>query len=225
MAFARRQFLQLAAGAAALPAAHVWAQTYPARPIRLLVPVAPGGVLDIVARSWSDRMRTVLGAVVIENHPGGGGSLGAAAVARARPDGYTILLGSSSIHLTELLLKSRPLYDPMKDLEPIAMIAVYGVAIAVHPSVPVYTLKDLIDYTKSNPGKLSYGSPGAGTMNHLAGELLKSLAVIPDLPTYRIEVQGRRSLTRLVDSFRLSCPALLVRFWSCTDQANYDCSR
>jgi hypothetical protein len=90
--FARRQFLHLAAGAAALSAARVGAQTYPARPIRLLVPVAPGGVLDIVARSWADKMRTVLGTVVIENHPGGGGSLRAAAVAHARPDGYTILL-------------------------------------------------------------------------------------------------------------------------------------
>ena len=78
-------------------------------------------------------MRTVLGTVVIENQGGGGGSLGAAAVAHARPDGYTILLGGSTIHLTEMLLKSRPLYDPMKDLEPIAMMAVYAMAIAVHP--------------------------------------------------------------------------------------------
>jgi tripartite-type tricarboxylate transporter receptor subunit TctC len=204
--FARRQFLHLAAGAAALSAAsRVWARTYPARPIRLLIPVAPGGALDIVARSWADRMRTVLGAVVIENHPGGGGSLGAAAVAHARPDGYTILLGGSSIHLTELLLKSRPLYDPMKELEPIAMIAVYGVAIAVHPSVPVYTLKDLIDYTKSNPGKLSYGSPGAGTMNHLTGELLKSLAAIPDLP----HISYRGSGPALIDAVSGQLPIIM----------------
>jgi hypothetical protein len=93
--FARRQFLHLAAGAAALSAAsRVWARTYPARPIRLLIPVAPGGTLDIVARSWADKTRIFLGTGVIENHPGGGGSLGAAAVAHARPDGYTILWGA-----------------------------------------------------------------------------------------------------------------------------------
>jgi tripartite-type tricarboxylate transporter receptor subunit TctC len=197
----------LAAGAAALPAISpvAIAQTYPARPIRLLVPFAPGGGFDTIARPWADKMRTVLGTVVIENQGGGGGSLGAAAVAHARPDGYTILLGGSTVHLTELLLKSRPLYDPMKDLEPIEMMAVYAIAIAVHPSVPVYTLKDLIDYTKANPGKLSYGSAGVGTMNHLSGELFKSLADIPDLP----HIPYRGSGPALVDAVSGQLPIII----------------
>jgi tripartite-type tricarboxylate transporter receptor subunit TctC len=182
--FCLRIFLYLGASAAALSVMPhlVRAQTYPARPIRLVIPFAPGGAFETIARPWADKMRTFLGTVVIENQGGGGGSLGAASVAHARPDGYTILLGGSSTHLTELLLKNRPLYDPMSDLEPIAMIAVYAFAIAVHPSVPVYSLKDLVEYAKTNPGKLSYGSAGVGTTNHLTGELFKSLTAIPDLP-------------------------------------------
>jgi tripartite-type tricarboxylate transporter receptor subunit TctC len=182
-----------------------WAQTYPARPIRLLVPFAPGGAFDTIARPWADKMRTVLGTVVIENLGGGGGSLGAAAVAHARPDGYTILLGGSTIHLTELLLKNRPLYDPLKDLEPISMMAVYAMAIAVHPSVPVHTLKELIDYAKANSGKLSYGSAGVGTMNHLAGELLKSLTAIPDLP----HIPYRGSGPALIDAVSGQLPIVV----------------
>jgi tripartite-type tricarboxylate transporter receptor subunit TctC len=108
--------------------------------------------------------------------------LAAAAVAHAEPDGYTIFLGSSSIHLAELILREHPLLDPMKDLLPISMLAITCFAIAVHPSVPVQNLKELIAYVKDNPGRLSYGSSGAGTINHLSGELLKSLAGITDLP-------------------------------------------
>ncbi len=103
-------------------------------------------------------------------------------VAHAPPDGYTVLLGSSSIHLAEMVLRAHPLLDPMKDLLPISMVAITCFAIAVHPSVPAQNLKELIAYVKANPGKLSYGSAGAGTMNHLSGELLKSLAGITDLP-------------------------------------------
>ncbi len=203
----RRTFLHLATRAAALSAAPhiVWGQTYPERPIRLLIPFAPGGAFDIIARPWADKMRTVLGTVVIENQGGGGGSLAATAVAHSRPDGYTILLGGSSTHLTELLLKSRPLYDPMKDLEPIAMMAVYAIAIAVHPSVPVYTLKDLIDYAKANPSKLSYGSPGVGTTNHLIGELFKSQTTIPDLP----HIPYRGSGPALVDAVSGQLPIIM----------------
>src|SRR5215510_4841791 len=114
----RRQFLHLAAGTAALPAvsrlAH--AQNYPTKPIRLVVPFPPGGAFDFVGRPWADKMKPLVGAVVIENIGGGGSSLGAAAVARARPDGYTILLGGTQTHVNEALLKSRPLYDAAKDL-------------------------------------------------------------------------------------------------------------
>src|SRR6184192_727917 len=102
------------------------AQTkYPDRPIRLVIPFPPGGVYDAVGRPWADRIKPVLGTVVVENIGGAGGSLGAAAVARAQPDGYTILLGGTLPHVNEALLKSRPLYDPVKDLDPIASVAAY----------------------------------------------------------------------------------------------------
>jgi tripartite-type tricarboxylate transporter receptor subunit TctC len=153
-------------------------QTYPSRPIRLVLPFPPGGVFDLLGRPWADRMKMPLGTVIVENLSGAGGSLAAASVARASPDGYTILLGASSIHLIEIILKSRPLYDPIKDLEPISMLAISAFAIAVHPSVPAQNLKQFIDYAKANPGELSYGTAGAGSMNHLSGELLKSLTGI-----------------------------------------------
>jgi tripartite-type tricarboxylate transporter receptor subunit TctC len=103
-------------------------------------------------------------------------------VAHSAPDGYTIFLGGSSIHLAEMILREHPLLDPMKDLTPVAMVAITCFGITVHPSVPAQNLKELIDYLKANPGKLSYGSAGAGTMNHLTGELFKSLTGIADLP-------------------------------------------
>ena len=164
MKLPRRKFLHLAAGAAALPAiSHIAvAQTYPTRPIRLVVPFPPGGAFDALGRPWAEKMKPLLGTVVVENIGGGGGSLGAAAVARARPDGYTILLGGTLPHVNEALLKSRPLYDPVKDLDPIAGVAANFLGIAVHPSVPAQTLKELIAYAKANPGKLSYGHAGVG---------------------------------------------------------------
>jgi tripartite-type tricarboxylate transporter receptor subunit TctC len=179
----RRRFLHLAAGAAALPIASriAVAQTYPSRPIRLVIPFPPGGAFDAVGRPWADKMKPLLGTVVVENIGGGGASLGAAAVARARPDGYTILLGGTQTHVNEALLKSRPLYDPVKDLDPIAGVAANVLCIAVHPSVPVQTLKELIAYAKANPGKLSYGHSGVGSIQHLAGELFKSLAGTPEI--------------------------------------------
>jgi tripartite-type tricarboxylate transporter receptor subunit TctC len=179
----RRHFLHLAASAAALPVVSriARAQAYPSRPIRLVVPFPPGGAFDAVGRPWADKMKPLLGTVVVENISGGGASLGAAAVARARPDGYTILLGGTQTHLNEALLKSRPLYDPVKDLDPIASVAAYFLGIAVHPAVPVQTLKELIAYAKANPGKLSYGHAGVGTIQHLTGELFKSLNGTPDI--------------------------------------------
>ena len=148
---------------------------YPDRPIRLVVPFPPGGGYDAVGRPWAERIKPLLGTVVIENQGGGGSSLGAAAVARARPDGYTILLGGSSTHITEAILKGHPLYDPLKDLEPISNLVVAAFALAIHPAVPARTLKEFIDYAKANPGRLSYGHAGVGSLNHLTGEMLKSL--------------------------------------------------
>src|SRR5271154_221472 len=180
----RRRFLHLAAGTAVLPAVSrfAWADTYPARPIRLVLPFPPGGVFDIVGRPWADKVKTTLGTVFVDNQPGAGGSLAAQLVAHSAPDGYTIFLGTSSIHLAEMVLREHPLLDPMKDLVTVSMVAITCFGIAVHPSVPAQNLKELVDYVKANPGKLSYGSSGAGTMNHLSGEMFKSLTAITDLP-------------------------------------------
>jgi tripartite-type tricarboxylate transporter receptor subunit TctC len=121
------------------------------------------------------QVKPLLGTVIIENIGGGGSSLGAAAVARARPDGYTILLGGTLPHVNEALLKSKPLYDPIKDLDPIACLAANFLSVAVHPSVPVQTLTELIAYAKANPGKVNFGSQGVGTTPHLTGELFARL--------------------------------------------------
>src|SRR5438105_1002185 len=210
MKLARRQCLQLAGAAAALPAAarNARAQSYPARPIQLVIPFPPGGAFDAIGRPWADRMKTVLGTVVVENQGGGGSSLGAASVARARPDGYTILLGGSSTHITEAILKSRPLYDPLKDLEPISNIAVAPFALAMHPSVPATTLLEFIAYVKANPGKLSYGHAGVGSLNHLTGELLKSLAGISGLVQVPYRGSGPATTDTLSGQVQLVTPAV-----------------
>ena len=183
MKLPRRHFLQVVAAAVALPVVSriALAQAYPTRPIRLVIPFPPGGAYDAVGRPLADKLRPLLGAVVVDNIGGGGASLGAAAVARARPDGYTLLLGGTLPHVNEALLKSKPLYDPVKDLDPIAAVAANVLCIAVHPSVPAQTLRELIAYAKANPGKLSYGHAGVGSIQHLTGELFKSLAGTPDI--------------------------------------------
>jgi tripartite-type tricarboxylate transporter receptor subunit TctC len=181
----RRNFLTIGLAAVSVPAlipCVALAQSlYPERPIRLVIPFPPGGSYDAIGRPWADRMKNLLGTVIVENQGGGGSSLGAAAVARARPDGYTLLIGGGNTHITESLLKSRPLYDPLKDLDPICNVALTPFAIAVHPGVPVGSLKELIDHAKANPGKLSYGSAGVGSLNHLTGELFKSLTGTPEI--------------------------------------------
>jgi tripartite-type tricarboxylate transporter receptor subunit TctC len=183
MPLPRRRFLRLCAGGAALAAAPRFAsaQNYPTRPIRLVVPFAPGGAYDTVGRPLADRLKPLLGTVIVENIGGGGSSLGAAAVAHARPDGYSILLGGSVPYVIEALLKNRPLYDPVKDLEPISRVARSALFIIVHPGLPVRDLKDLVAFDKSNPGKLSFGHVGIGSTNHLTGELFKSLTGTSDI--------------------------------------------
>ena len=183
MKLPRRKFLRLAAGAAALPAITcvASAETYPARPIRLVVPFPPGGAFDAVARPWVEKMKPLLGTIIIENIGGGGSSLGAAAVVRARPDGYTILLGGTLTHINEALLKTRPLYDPVKDLDPISSVAISAFVLAVNPSVPARSLKEFAAYAKAQSVKISYAHPGIGSLPQLIGELFKSLAGLPDM--------------------------------------------
>ena len=177
MKLRRRMLLQLTVGVAALAAASriARAQAYPTHPIRLVIPFPPGGAFDAVGRPFADQMKALLGVVVVENTGGGGGSIGAAAVAHAKPDGYTLLLGGTLPHVNEALLKSTPLYDPVKDLDPITAVAANVLCIAVHPSVPALSLREFIAYANANPGKVSYGHAGVGSIQHLTGELFKSL--------------------------------------------------
>jgi tripartite-type tricarboxylate transporter receptor subunit TctC len=154
---------------------------YPERPIRLIVPFAPGGATDVVGRLWAQKIGPDLGTVVIENKASGGGALGASEVARAQPDGYTFLFGNTSTQVLLPLLMSRPPYDPVRDFASIYILANSPTVIVVHESVPARTLLELIAYAKTNPGRLSYGSAGAGTLTNLAGELFKQLINAPDI--------------------------------------------
>ncbi len=166
----------------AWPPFAAWAQgRYPDRPIKLVVPFAPGGATDVVGRLWAEKMRPLLGTVVVENRASGGGALGAAEVARAQPDGYTFLFGNTSTQVLIPAIASRPSYDPLKDFVGIYLLCNSPNSIVVHASVPARTLAELIAYAKANPGKLSYGSAGVGTMTNLAGELFKQLIGAPDI--------------------------------------------
>jgi len=154
---------------------------YPERPIKLMVAFSAGGVNDVVGRQWADRMKTLLGTVYVENQSGGTGTIATGEVARARPDGHTILLGSTSTLILNPMTMSRVPYDAIKDFTPIAILCVSTTSVVVHASVPVKTLKEFITYAKANPGKLSYGSAGTGTMSNLSGELFKQLTGLTDL--------------------------------------------
>ena len=154
---------------------------YPERPIRLIVPFAPGGATDVVGRLWAQKIGPDLGTVVIENKASGGGALGASEVARAQPDGYTFLFGNTSTQVLLPLLMSKPPYDPVRDFASIYILCNSPTVIVVHESVPARTLLELIAYAKANPGRLSYGSAGAGTLTNLAGELFKQLINAPDI--------------------------------------------
>jgi tripartite-type tricarboxylate transporter receptor subunit TctC len=175
-------FLPMSAATALLAPQPAGAQgRYPDRPIRLIVPFAPGGATDVVGRLWADRIRPNLGTVIIENKASGGGALGASEVARAQPDGYTFLFGNTSTQVLLPVPMSRPPYDPIRDFASIYILCNAPTVIVVHESVPARTLPELIAYAKANPGKLSYGSAGAGTLTNLAGELFKQLIDAPDI--------------------------------------------
>lgn len=150
--------------------------SYPDRPIRLIVPFPAGGINDVLARAWADKIAPHLGTVIIENRGGGGSMIGSAEAARAAPDGYTLLLGNSTNQVLNPQLMRSPPFDPAKDFVAVTILTKIPNAMAVHPSLPVHSLKELADYARAHPGKLSYGSAGVGTMTHLSGELFKKLA-------------------------------------------------
>jgi tripartite-type tricarboxylate transporter receptor subunit TctC len=171
----------LAAACALRPAATSAQGKYPSTNIRLVVPYPPGGVVDVVARHWAEHIKRTLGTVVVENQPGGGGIIGASAVARANPDGHTLLFGETSCLIIAPSLIAQPPYDPVKSFAPVSMMATSSTSIVVHPAVPANNLEEFIKYAKANPDKVSYGSAGAGTVTHLAGESFKQLIGVPGI--------------------------------------------
>jgi tripartite-type tricarboxylate transporter receptor subunit TctC len=206
--FSRRNLLAVAVtslSTVALRSLPVSAQTpYPEHPIRLLVPRSAGGVVDIIARLWAERIKPHLGPIVIENQGGGGGTIAATAVAHAPADGYTLLAGTTSELVINPVIMSQASYDPVKDLAPIVMTAVSVSSLMVHASVPVRTLLELVAYAKANPGKLSYGSAGTGTPAHLCGELFKMLAGLPDI----VHVPYKGAAPGLADFFAGHLPMM-----------------
>ena len=153
------------------------AQNYPQQSVRLVVPFAPGGGSDIMARTLSEPFAKQLGQpVVIDNKPGAGAVIGADIVAKSKPDGYTVLYTTIGPQITNPYLMKQLPYDAMGDLAPVAMIGQLINVLAIHPSVPARNTKDFIQYAKANPGKINFSSSGIGTSSHLGGELFKSMA-------------------------------------------------
>ena len=172
MSLLRRQFLQLAAGTAVMPAFSTIAasQTYPVRPVRVLVPYAPAGPSDILARIVSQKLSERLGKqFYVENVGGAGGNIGMGLGARATPDGYTVLVVPPNIVVNPAMYDSVP-YDPYRDFDPVTVAVSSPTVLTVHPSLPVQTVKEMVDLIKSSPGRFSFASPGTGTPPHLIGE-------------------------------------------------------
>jgi tripartite-type tricarboxylate transporter receptor subunit TctC len=178
MKFSRRQFLHLAAGAATLPAVSRigMAQTYPAKPVRIIVGFAAGGVTDIVARLMGQRLSERLGQqFLVENRTGAGTNIATEAVVNAAPDGYTLLLATSSNAINATLYQKLN-FNFIRDIAPVAGIVDAPLVMEVHPSIPANTVPEFIAYAKANPGKINMASGGIGSAPHVAGELFKMMA-------------------------------------------------
>jgi len=171
--------LVLALCAPAFAAAQAAAQAFPSKPIRMIVPYAPGGATDVLARPIAQRLSEQVGQpVVVENRPGANATIGADHVAKSPPDGYTFFLGSIVHYMVPFFSKNVP-YDPVKDFTPLAQVAVVPNILAVNPSLPIHSVKDLIDYAKKSGVKMHYGTTGTGSTHHLGGIFLAQTAGIP----------------------------------------------
>ena len=180
MKLARRKFLSLAAGAAALPAVSriVRAQAYPSRPVRLIVPTAAGGGTDLVARLTGQWLSERLGQqFVIENRPGGGGTIAAGAVGKSMPDGYTLLAVSTTQAINATLYDNLN-FNLVRDITPVASTMLVPNVMVVHPSFPARTVPEFIAYAKANPGKINVASAGNGSSAHVTGELFKMMTSV-----------------------------------------------
>jgi tripartite-type tricarboxylate transporter receptor subunit TctC len=175
---------------------------YPKQPIRLVVPRSAGGVVDIVARLWAEQVKQRLGNIIVENQGGGGGLIGASMVAHAKPDGYTLLAGTTSELVITPAITPNPPYDPLRDLTPIALVAQSVSALMVHSSLPVHTLQELVAYARAHPGTLVYGSAGVGTTAHLCAEMFKQLTGLRDI----VHVPYRGANAGLIDFFAGQLP-------------------
>jgi tripartite-type tricarboxylate transporter receptor subunit TctC len=169
----------VAAVALSCAAQRAAAQAYPTRPVTVIVPFAAGGGNDILARLLTQHMGRALGQqFVIENRPGAGGTIGARAVAKAAPDGYTLMVGHSGVFGVAPALYADPGYAPQRDFSPIGLIASYQQVLVVHPSVPVHSIADLVALARKDPGKITYSTAGVGSGSHLSTELFETMANI-----------------------------------------------
>ena len=173
----RTVLLSLAALLSASAGNAIAQEAYPTRPITLVVPYAPGGATDIIGRVIAEELSNSIGQrVVVENRAGAAGSVGAAGVARAAPDGYTLLMGALTSHSINMSLQAKPGFDLQKNFAPVTLAGNVGLALVVHPSVQAKSIPELIALVKAQPGKISYASSGAGSPQHLAGEMFNAKA-------------------------------------------------
>lgn len=195
--------------------AHCAAQAYPSKPLRWIVPFPPGGPTDTFSRAAAQKLSDLFKQpVVVENRAGAGAAIGMEALAKSAPDGYTIGLSTTGSHAINPHLYSKLAYDPVKDFAPITLAISYVNVLVVNPSLPIQTAADLVAYAKANPGKVSFGSAGNGSSNHLFGELLKSLTGAPmqhvpykgSLPALTDVIAG--NLTFMFDILNVSGPQM-----------------
>src|SRR5262245_6189115 len=188
------------------------AQTWPAKPVRLMVPFPPGGSTDIVARIVAQKLGERLGqSFVIENRGGAGGTIGTALIAKSAPDGYNLMVGSTSTHVVAPSVYAKLDYDPVKDFAPVGLMAVSPYLLVVNPSLPAKTLKEFVDLAKKQPGKLNYASAGVGSTTHLAMEMLKlaSSTYMLHIPYNGNGPAGTAVIGGQVEALFGSLPALL----------------